>query len=71
MDTDGSWVYKDGIVKPNKKSFGSTEEVGSSFAWLFYNDAKVYFYEWFGKILSDNQICEDRIKISIDAIDKE
>lgn len=71
MKTNCSWDYKEKIVKPKKKKrTGSTKEVGLSSDGLFFDGMKAYFDKWFGKILADNQVREDRIMSRLDVVAK-
>lgn len=62
LHIDHRWIYKDRIFKLNKnKRSSSIEEFGSPSARLHSDGVKAYFDEWFGKLLANNQVCEDRI----------
>lgn len=72
LDTDGSLVYEDWIIEPKKKKeSSSTGEAGSTSAGLLSVDPKIYFDDWFGKILADNQAREDRVMSHIKSVAKQ
>lgn len=66
------WIYKDKIFKSKKKKRSSfTNEDDPSSAVLLSDDAKVYFDDWFGRLLDDNHVRKDLIMGRIEVMAKD
>lgn len=66
------WIYEDKIFKSKKKKRASfTNEDDPSSAVLLSDDAKVYFDDWFGRLLDDNHVREDQIMDRVEVVAKD